>query len=256
MESMQAVVMRRTGGPEVLEPAEVPVPAPGPGQVLVRTEAIGVSGGETMMRSGRIPLPVEPPVVIGAEAVGTVERLGEGVDPSLDGTRLAVITGGLGSYAEFVTVDVAKTAPVPEGLNPVDAVAAAAPGAMALGLLHWAGLRAGDTVLVAPGSGKVGGYLIRHSPASAPPAWSPPPVPRREGRRLSGSAPTWSSTTAIRGGRRSCPGSSREPPWTSSSTASAARPAAACCGCSRRGRGAPCSTAPPRAHRRRWTRPR
>jgi NADPH2:quinone reductase len=162
MTTMRAVVMLETGGPEVLVPRDVPVPTPGPGQVLVRTEAIGVSSGETGLRSGRYPLPTPPPVVLGAEVAGVVESVGEGVDPALAGDRVVAVTGGLGSYAEFVAVDIAKSTRIPDGLSCADAVAVAAPGAVALALLAKADLD-GATVLVEGGSGKVGGYLVRHA---------------------------------------------------------------------------------------------
>ncbi|MFD1047733.1 zinc-binding alcohol dehydrogenase family protein, partial [Kibdelosporangium lantanae] len=158
---MRAVVIKEFGGPDVLTLADVPVPEPGPGQVLIGVEAVGVSVGETDMRAGKYPLPL--PMVMGAEAGGVVKRLGEGVDPDLEGQRVVAITGGMGAYAEFVAVDVAKTARVPEGVSIRDAVASAASGALALALLHKAGLTGGETVLVEGGSGKVGGYLVRHA---------------------------------------------------------------------------------------------
>jgi len=158
---MRAVVINQFGGPEVLTLMDIPVPEPGPGQVLVRVEAIAVSVGETEMRAGRYPLPL--PMVLGAEAGGTVEKLGEGVDPTLVGQSVVAITGGMGAYAEFVVVDVAKMARIPDGVPVRDAVASAAPGALALALLHAAGLRGGETVLVEGGSGKVGGCLVRHA---------------------------------------------------------------------------------------------
>lgn len=158
---MRAVVINEFGGPEVLVLADIPVPEPGRGQVLVRVEAAAVSVGETEMRAGKYPLPL--PMVMGAEAGGTVEKLGEGVDPTLAGQRVVAITGGMGAYAEFVAVDVAKMARVPDGVSVRDAVASAASGALALALLHKAELRGGETVLVEGGSGKVGGYLVRHA---------------------------------------------------------------------------------------------
>ncbi len=157
---MRAVVLQATGGPEMLVPAEVPRPKAGPGQVLVRTEAIAVSRGETMMRSGAIPLPFPLPAVIGAEAVGIVEDVGEGADPGLAGARVAMVTGGAGSYAEFIAVGAGMTVRVPDGLDAVSAVAVAAPGAMALGLLDRARARSGESLLVEGGSGAAGGYLV------------------------------------------------------------------------------------------------
>jgi NADPH:quinone reductase len=158
---VRAVVMRQTGGPEVLAVEEVPVPEPGPGQVLVRVGAIGVSTGEAKMRAGEYP--VTPPMIMGAEAAGTIEQVGAGVDPALTGTRVAAITGGRGSYAEYVAVDLAKTAAIPDGLSTEDAVASAAAGALSLALLHRAQLQDNETVLIEAGSGKVGGYLVRHA---------------------------------------------------------------------------------------------
>jgi NADPH2:quinone reductase len=159
--SMDAVVMHGTGGPEVLTLERVPLPVVEPGQVLVRIEAIGVSEGETRLRAGTIPVPWTLPVIVGAEVAGVVEQLGAGVDPAWGGARVVGVTGGRGSYAEFVAVDATNVARVPAGLSMVDAVASAASGAMALGLVHRAQLRAGETVLVEGGSGKVGGYLVR-----------------------------------------------------------------------------------------------
>lgn len=157
---MRAVVLRETGGPDVLTPDDMPMPEPGPGQVLVRVEAVAVSAGETRLRAGEPVLPL--PTVLGAESVGTVERVGDGADPALTGARVVVMSG-LGSYAEYVVVDTVRVTRLPPGLSTPDAVASAAPGALALALLERADVRDGDTVLVEGGSGKVGGYLVRHA---------------------------------------------------------------------------------------------
>ena len=164
---MRAVVMRTTGGPEVLVSSDVPVPAPGPGQVVLRVEAAAVSAGETRMRSGAIPMPFPLPVVFGAEAVGVVTEVGPGLDPALRGKRFVGVTGGRGSYAEYAVATLAMLAAVPDGLEPVDAVAMAAPGAMAFGLLRKAAVAAGETVLVEGGSGKIGYYLVPLAARSA-----------------------------------------------------------------------------------------
>ena len=160
MTTMRAVLMHKTGGPEVLAVEDVPLPVPGAGQLLVRTEAVAVSAGETMMRSGAYPLPVELPAIIGAEAAGTVEQVGEGADPALVGKRVVMVTGGVGSYAEYVAVNQGMTAVIPDGLSSIDAVAGAGAGAMALGLAQISTLNGGETVLIEGGSGKIGGYLI------------------------------------------------------------------------------------------------
>src|SRR5215469_14685049 len=75
---MKAIQIRATGGPEVLELAELPIPVPGPGQVLIRIEAIGVNFIEIYFRKGtyKAALPLTP----GSEAAGTIEDLGSGVN--------------------------------------------------------------------------------------------------------------------------------------------------------------------------------
>lgn len=158
---MRAVMTYAPGGPEVLVPAEIPVPEPGPGQVLLRVEACAVSGGETQIRAGTIPFPL--PGVIGAEACGVIEAVGAGGDPALVGTRVVAVSPTGGSYAEFAAVDAGSLIAVPDGLSTVDALVATAPGAVATGLLDRADIVPGEIVLVEGGSGKVGGYLVRHA---------------------------------------------------------------------------------------------
>lgn len=157
---MRAIVMHNTGGPEVLRLEEVPVPEPGPGQLLVRVEAIAVSSFEAQMRAGVLPLPVRLPAVPGAEAAGTVTKVGAGAEERLAGKRVAVVTGGMGSYAEYVAVPAAMATEIPPGLSAADAVAVA-PGGVALGLLDKAALSPGDTVLAEAGASAVGSYLVQ-----------------------------------------------------------------------------------------------
>jgi NADPH:quinone reductase-like Zn-dependent oxidoreductase len=170
---MRAIVMHHTGGPEVLRLEEVPAPTAGPGQVLVRTEAIGTFAGDTGFRSGRYPVPPLPggtlPVVLGNEAAGTVTAVGDGVDPALVGTRVAVLilpTIGAGTYAEYVAAPVDALTPVPAGLPATHAVAIATQAALALSLLSLAApavLDRGDggTILVTVGAAGIGGYLTQ-----------------------------------------------------------------------------------------------
>ncbi|MFI6316327.1 zinc-binding alcohol dehydrogenase family protein [Nonomuraea sp. NPDC050556] len=156
---MRAIMVHEHGGPEVLTLTDLPEPEAGPGQVVVRAEAIGVSVVEAHMRAGILPIPL--PAVLGVEAAGQVVAVGEGVDPALVGTAVAGVTGGAGAYAEFAAMPVAMTAPIPAGVSAVDAVAAGAAGAVALGLIHKAALRGGETVLVEAGASNVGGYLLQ-----------------------------------------------------------------------------------------------
>jgi NADPH2:quinone reductase len=159
---VRAIVMDRTGGPEVLREADVPRPVAGPGQVLVRTDAIGVGYYEVPLRSGAFPLPVELPTTFGCEAAGTVVELGEGADPGwLDRRVVLMNIAGMGTYAEFVAVPVDALTPIPDAVSAVDAVAAAVPAAVALMLWERAAPASGSRVLVQAAAGGVGGYLTQ-----------------------------------------------------------------------------------------------
>ena len=118
---MKAIQINQTGGPEVLEMAELPIPQPGPGQVLIRIEAIGVNFIEVYFRKGvyKAALPMTP----GSEAAGTVEELGPGVTGFAAGDAVAS-TGVLGSYAEYALVPATQLVKVPGGLSMEQAAAA------------------------------------------------------------------------------------------------------------------------------------
>jgi NADPH2:quinone reductase len=157
---MRAIVMHEQGGPEVLQLQEVPKPAPGPGQVLIRTEAIGVSYSEAAMRAGIFPAAAPLPAVLGFDAAGIVTGTGDGADASLEGKRVAVFSPALGCYAEYVVAAARSVTPVPEGVSPTDAVAVTN-AAVALCLLRAARLTGGETVLIEVAAGGVGGYLTQ-----------------------------------------------------------------------------------------------
>src|SRR5436309_2814598 len=122
MESlMRAVLLPENGGPEVLKLAEVPRPVAGPGQVLVRVEAIGVAYYELAMRAGQFPYPGGLPAVFGHEAAGEVVETGDGVDKALLGERVAVMSITGGAYAEYIATPVDSITPIPAEVSTVDA---------------------------------------------------------------------------------------------------------------------------------------
>ncbi|MDE2571183.1 MAG: alcohol dehydrogenase catalytic domain-containing protein, partial [bacterium] len=90
---MLAIRIERHGGPEVLQTAELPIPEPGPGKVLVRILAAGVNFIDTYQRSGLYQTSL--PMTLGLEASGVVERLGAGVGELKVGERVA-FSGGPG----------------------------------------------------------------------------------------------------------------------------------------------------------------
>ena len=158
---MRAIMMHEAGGPEVLKLTDVPEPAAGPGQVLIRTEAIGVSYTEASLRAGGFPMPVPLPVVYGVEAAGVVTETGEGTDPALAGRRVVVLSTAMGCYAEYVAVPADAVAEIPSGISAADAVAVANFGAVALCALRMAKLTGEETVLVEAAAGGAGGYLTQ-----------------------------------------------------------------------------------------------
>ncbi len=156
---MKAIQFHSTGGPEVLQLAELPIPEPGPGQVLIRIEAIGVNFIEIYFRKGvyKTALPMIP----GSEAAGTVEELGPGVTGFAAGDAV-VSTAVIGSYAEYALVPAAQLVKIPQGLSMEHAAAAMLQGMTA----HYLAfstypLKAGDTALVHAGAGGVGLLLTQ-----------------------------------------------------------------------------------------------
>jgi len=156
---MKAIQIRATGGPEVLELAELPIPVPGPGQVLIRIEAIGVNFIEIYFRKGTYKAAL--PLIPGTEAAGTIEDLGSGVNGFKIGDMVASVAV-LGSYVEYALVPVAQLVKVPAGLSPEKAAAAMLQGMTAHYLAYstWP-LKAGETALVHAGAGGVGLLLTQ-----------------------------------------------------------------------------------------------
>lgn len=119
-EAMHVVEMSAPGGPEVLEPASRPTPAPGPGEVVIRVTAAGVNGPDLVQRRGHYPPPKGASDLLGLEVSGEVVALGEGAVGWSIGDRVCALTNG-GGYAEYVAVLAGHCLPIPEGVDEVDA---------------------------------------------------------------------------------------------------------------------------------------
>lgn len=151
--------MTRSGGPEVLELRDQPVPEPGAGQLLVEVEAAGVNYRDIYEREGSYG--GSPPFGAGVEGAGTVAAVGEGVTEPAVGDRVAW-TSAQGSYAEQVLVDALRAVPVPDGVSSELAAAALLQGVTAHYLANGAyPVQPGDDVLVHAASGGVGLLLIQ-----------------------------------------------------------------------------------------------
>jgi NADPH2:quinone reductase len=159
MVTMQAIEVAETGSPEVMRNVEQPTPSPGPDEVLIKAEAIGVNFVDTYFRSGAYPH--ELPFVLGAEVAGTVEALGDGVTALRVGDRVAT-ADAVGAYAEYCIAPANVVAPVPDGVSTDVAAAAILKGMTAHLLIQSVfPVGEGDTVLLHAGAGGVGLILTQ-----------------------------------------------------------------------------------------------
>jgi NADPH2:quinone reductase len=156
---MLAIQFVRTGGPEVLEAVELDVPSPGPGQILVRHQAVGLNYIDTYHRSGLYPLKL--PTVIGLEAAGLVEAVGEGVTRFQVGDRVAY-NGTMGAYAEAAVVPADRAVKAPDAVSLETAAAVLLKGMTAEFLVRRCfHVKPGDLVLVHAAAGGVGQILVQ-----------------------------------------------------------------------------------------------
>lgn len=113
---VKAIVVRKTGGPEVMSLEDIDVGAPGPGEVRLRHTAIGVNFIDTYYRKGLYPAPAGLPFIPGAEAVGIVDKVGEGVAQFHPGDRVAY-AGSVGAYTEARVISAQKLVRVPDDID-------------------------------------------------------------------------------------------------------------------------------------------
>jgi NADPH2:quinone reductase len=157
---MKAIVVNKTGGPEVLEYTDTPDPAAGPGQLLVDVAAAGVNFIDTYFRTGTYarPLPFTP----GAEFAGTVAAVGEGVTGFQVGDLVASVDSASGSYAQHTLVDATRAVHVPQAIEPQTAAAALLQGLTAHYLTaSTRPIQPGDTALVHAAAGGMGLLLTQ-----------------------------------------------------------------------------------------------
>ncbi|MFF5533301.1 zinc-binding alcohol dehydrogenase family protein [Streptomyces cinerochromogenes] len=150
---MRRVRYESTGGPLFLE--EAPVPEPGPGELLVRCAAVGV----TLPMVRKVTEAAEP-VPLGGELAGEVVAAGDGVTRFRVGDRVTGLCFGHG-YAEYAVVHEEMATPVPDGADAVTAVALVRSGLVALGTLEAARLAPGESVLVTAAASGVGHLAVQ-----------------------------------------------------------------------------------------------
>lgn len=156
---MKAIRVQRTGGPEVMELAEVPVPQPRAAEVLVKVSTAGVNSIDSQFRDGRLRTPL--PFIPGQEGSGVVTALGPQAKTLKAGDRVAW-SGTLGSYAEYVAAAEEHLVPVPATIEDDQAAAAMMQGLTAHYLVNDAHkLKAGETALIHAAAGGVGLLVVQ-----------------------------------------------------------------------------------------------
>lgn len=162
MKTVQASV---TGDADVLHVVDVPVPAPAPGEVLIRVESAPVNYSDLHRRSGRLyPFPTDFPYTPGAEVAGTVHAVGDDTAAPPVGTPVFALVGadGSGGYAQYALAAAEQVIPIPEGVGFDQAASLVVAGSTASLALFDAGrLAEGETVLVQAAGGGVGTFAIQ-----------------------------------------------------------------------------------------------
>jgi NADPH2:quinone reductase len=167
MSSMQAMVMTRTGGPEVLELQQLPLPAlPSPGHLRVRLQAAGINPVDTKLRANGTYYPERLPSILGCDGAGVVESVGSAVTRFKPGDKVYFCNGGIGGepgcYAEYTTVHAEYAARMPVNLDFVQAAAMPLVLITAWEALHdRVDLQRNDRVLIHAGAGGVGHVAVQ-----------------------------------------------------------------------------------------------
>lgn len=168
---MRAMVLPRFGGPELFEMRDVERPEPGPGEVLVRVVATAVNPVDAKLRANGSWAGISPPVILGYDVAGVVEKVGAGVQDLKAGDEVyytpEIFGNARGSYAELNVVAASIVARKPEGLSFVDAAAIPLAGGTAWeAIVRRLAVKPGETVLIHGGAGGVGSYAIQFARAA------------------------------------------------------------------------------------------
>ncbi len=164
-ETMDAAWIAERGPAEGIRYGRLPVPRPGPTDVVVRVEAVAVNQVDLFVRSGRYDTALPFPFIVGRDVVGTVAACGPGVAGFAAGdwvwSNSLGHDGRQGPSAEFAVVPVDRLYHLPDAVDPLAAVAVVHPAASAyLALVVHGGIQAGETLLVTGGAGHVGRAAI------------------------------------------------------------------------------------------------
>lgn len=163
---MKAARINRFGGPDVVEVQDIPVPEPGAGEVLVRVAAAGVAPWDAIIRTGMSKVSPPPPLTLGSDLAGTIQRVGVGVTELRTGDVVYGVTNPqfVGAHAEYAVCNAGMIAPTPRGLSALEAASAPVIAVTAYQMLfEHANAKNGDRVLITGAAGDVGAYAVQMS---------------------------------------------------------------------------------------------
>jgi NADPH:quinone reductase-like Zn-dependent oxidoreductase len=156
------IIVRRHGGPEVLETAEEEAPEPGRGEVRVRVYAAGVSFADLLMREGIHPEKTLLPYTPGWDIVGVVEKTGEEASHATVVGQMVAALPIHGGYAQYICLPQGELTPVPDGLDPAEAVSLVLNYITAYQMMYRVGHASpGQRVLIHGAAGGVGTALLQ-----------------------------------------------------------------------------------------------
>lgn len=166
---MKAVRITRFGGPDVLEVQDIAVPSPGRDEVLLRVYAAGVAPWDVIIREGRSEVSPQPPLTLGSDLSGVVERVGDGVTGISIGDSVYGVTNPqfVGAQAEYAVCKSNMIALKPGVLTHLEAASVPVIAVTAWQMLfEYAQAKRGDTVLIVGAAGNVGAYAVQMAVSS------------------------------------------------------------------------------------------
>jgi NADPH2:quinone reductase len=121
-QTMTQIEITQPGGPEVLQPNQVPVPTPEAGEILIRVHAAGVNRPDVIQRAGKYPMKPGMSPIPGLEVAGEVVAIGQGVTEFILGDSVCALTNG-GGYAQYCVAPASQALPIPQGMDWLQAAA-------------------------------------------------------------------------------------------------------------------------------------
>ena len=161
---MKAIVIREHGGPEVLRYEDVPIPEPGPGEVLIKVHSVSVNrSSDLQMRQDGGGYGVPLPMILGVDPAGVVDAVGDGLKEPRVGDRVALhrknaISGG---YAEYAKGPAHSACSIPDGLSFAEATVVTRHFPTAYSLANIVALKAGEWVLIMGAAGALGSCAVQ-----------------------------------------------------------------------------------------------